>query len=281
MKGKHIILQACLIFLVFVLLLGIMLCFVDWKHEAFNGFFLNVFKKENYFSGDTWFSVIATCVAACPGIFCGVLALIQTQRLYKLEHKPLRGVMEAKIEFAKPRSDGFKDKKPDYGLARYIRQIKARPLGEYLNLKIDIETSNGIEVQNIIIKEVRMRLAGQEYKFKLCPSGDDNYKIRGFAQKFCDGNYRCSLWCAMHPYRIKGRLEEKFWQEIPKFAYFQEYNDVDYARLRVDVVANISYDFASYKKEKLTIRTYWDAADNTIGEGTWVECGTQTGYCSS
>ncbi len=258
-----------------------MLCFVDWKHEAFNGFFLDVFKRENYFSGDTWFSVVATCIAACPGIFCGVLALIQTQRLYKLEHKPLRGIMGAKIEFAKPRSDKYEDKKSDYDLARYMRRIKERPLGEYFNLKIDIELSNGIEVHNIIIKEIRMRLAGQDYKFKLKAGGDDNHIFRGFSQRFYNGNYRCSLWCSMHPYATKEKLEEKFWQEIPKFTYFEEFNDIDYSRLRVDLVANISYDFASYKKERLTIRTYWDAADNRVGEGTWVECGTQTGYCNS
>lgn len=136
---------------------GLFLLSIDRYHECYRDFIINNWLEgDNYYDGELWFSAAATfigaVISAVPGLMCGIFALVQTQRLHRLEARYHRPAMEIeKIGFSFVKISNIRD---DSGVLRMdefdIRQrsgvyeANEQSSKWWIDLEIVLYSNNGI-----------------------------------------------------------------------------------------------------------------------------------------
>ena len=122
-KGKGsliIIIETLVCTVVFMAIILLTLLLLDKEYSKVHSI-MTCFKGgiHPHFSGDTWFSIAASGMAAIPGVFCGILALLQTERINKMEaryHRPVLGFQNASMKIMRLHDERYqkKSKVKDY-----------------------------------------------------------------------------------------------------------------------------------------------------------------------
>ena len=62
---------------------------IDRSQECYRDFIKNNWLEgDNYYDGELWFAAatfVGAVISVAPGLMCGIFALVQTQRLHRLE----------------------------------------------------------------------------------------------------------------------------------------------------------------------------------------------------
>lgn len=258
---------------------------IDVNHSFIDQKVEKLFKKPNYFKGEIWFSVIATCLAAVPGVLCGVLAIIQTNRIHKLEeryHRPILSLLRADMNVEWIQLKNYQSKSSDMVLDRYIKEIKDNSkLANYLELQLNFEIKNEIEVKEITTEKVIFYINGVTYPFQIIDSDICRDRFRYFSRQIVNGERRYFIKCVLYPYKLGKHFhgsEEDFWNGIENFTNYENRQDDEFIKIKTELIAKVQYEYAPKKGETIMGRIYWNASSGGGRVGTLAKRGTVDGY---
>ena len=233
--------------------------------------------KDNHFSGEIWFSVMSSGIAAVPGIVCGVLALVQTQKLHEMEaryHRPSFGLQGAEMEVVWIWDKQYCWTEELFQRNRYVEWVKEKGHGHMypnlLALKLDIEIKNDVTVENIVIEEIRFQFVDRTYILNFDEMPDRWKQYRRCRLIYQQGKYLVRLIWELYPYTLteenKGNviekdIESRFWKDIELFTNYENRLDMDYQEVLMRVTARVYYEYAPKKYEIVIGRIAWDVND--------------------
>lgn len=264
---------------------SIFLLSVDKYHEFYRTIVKYFLHKDNYYNGETWFSVVATLVGAAisavPGLICGVLALVQTQRLHDLEvrtHRPVLETEKITLSFAKI-DHIFKDGKlsPEI-LARLARrelsglyEAKKQLSAWWIDLDAVLFSQNEIAVKHIEIESVTLTFPDakpeKSYKLFLEPSDNSRARLRTFSRKIGNGHIAYNLSYCLNPFTLEATDEQNAFESVVRqFCYISESWDPAFLHMELDVHMNVSFEYEGQQKVKCMLRIAFDADDGMTAE---------------
>lgn len=268
---------------------------LDVFHAKIDGWLFDTVKFNNYFSGEVWFSISASYIAALPGIFCGIFALVQTKRLNELEdryHRPTFKLREATSEIVWIRDRSYKGIIGDYekqGLADLMLADKNK-CSNMLTLSMKLDPQNDIEVKKIDIEKVTFELNGCEYQFLMKEyQSDSHFEAYNkesrckFDRGFEDDQYFYRLKWDLYPYifvESGDNSEEEFWDGMEYFTNFANRLDESYRMITIKFEGKIYYEYARRGFDKITGNINWDCQNGSGRIGIVAKNTTNNGYFS-
>lgn len=268
--------------LLFILAMGsIFLLSIDKYHEFYRTIVKYFLHKDNYYDGATWFSVAATLVGAAisavPGLICGVLALVQTQRLHGLEvktHHPALETEKITLSFAKI-DHIFKDGKLSSEiLARLARrelsglyEAKKRLSTWWIDLEAVLFSQNEIAVKYMEIESVALAFPDakpeKSYKLSLKPPDNSRARLRNFSRKIEKGHIVYNLSYCLNPFILEPTDEQNAFEGVvEQFCYISESMDPAFLHMELDVHMNVSFEYEGQQTVKCILRIAFDADDD-------------------
>lgn len=276
---------ACVIIEVFFLLVGMtFLFFVDIYHTSFKGAFIAVLDKENRFSGEVWFSVMATIIgaviSAVPSLVCGLLAILQSQKLHDLEnryHRPMLELNELVTNFLKITSDNIlleKHKLTQRQIKNIFNLIEKNYLW-YIEWKIRFKVKNEIAVTNMQIEKIKIKSANLDYLIEFKGSGNAEENLWELQWECDNGEVTYCFSCDI------GSLKEKpnndFWNAIEEFASYEYRQDEDYRYMEMVFFLNILYEFSGEQKIEKVLNIRLDV-EHSVYKGNIIKNKSSNGY---
>ena len=267
--------------LLFILAIGsIFLLSIDKYHEFYRTIVKYFLHKDNYYDGETWFSVVATLVgaaiSAAPGLICGVLALVQTQRLHDLEvrtHRPVLETAKITLSFAKIDHIFKDDKLSSEILARLARreysglyEAKKQQSAWWIDLETVLFSQNEIAVKYMEIESVALTFPDakpeKSYKLFLKPPDNSRARLRNFSRKIENGHIAYNLLYCLNPFTLELTDEQNAFESVvSQFCYIGESWDPALLYMELDVHMNVSFEYEGPQKVKCTLRIAFDADD--------------------
>ncbi len=267
--------------LLFILAMGsIFLLSVDKYYEFYRTIVRYLLHKDNHYDGEVWFSVAATLVgaaiSAAPGLMCGVLALVQTQRLHDLEvrnHHPVLETEKITLSFAKIDHIFKEDKLPPEILAHLERrelsglyEAKKQLTAWWIDLEAVLFSQNEIAVKYMEIESVTLTFpdAKPEKSYKLFLESPDNScaRLRTFSRKLGNGHIAYNLSYCLNPFTLEQTDEQNAFESVvSQFCYISESCDPALLHMELDVHMNVSFEYEGQQKVKCTLRIAFDADD--------------------
>lgn len=278
-----------LVTLICILLLFGILLLIDFKHTEIRQIVGRCFGKTNYFKGEIWFTVIATCFAAIPGMICGFIAIVQTKRIHDLEnryHRPSLRLRNALMEVYWLRTSYYKeyvfrDKKKRH-IANQILKDEGYK-GDLLAFSLELESKNDIEIDMIEIEDIFFRMNDMEYRLvlkKLEPDIFENNNCE-FSRRFKDEKYLYYIECVVYPFEFStesGFGEEKFWQGIEMFTNYQGRLEDEYKNIETTFNLKIYYEYAPKGFENMMGKIFWNCHEGAGRYGVRAEGRSENGY---
>ena len=229
--------------------------------------------EEAYLTLDTLASIIASVITAIPGVFCGVFAIYQTERINRLEaryHRPALGLREASMKITRihdkkyQSQTGIRDYKA-YRFCKWLIQEKPEKFFGRLSLQLTLELKNEIEIYDIVIEQICFCFGDECYSFEADRLPDEWKEYRKCARIFRDDKYICIINWDLYPYKLlleekkNGLSEKKFWQNMEYFSNYEGYLVDDCLILDVKIQARVYYQYAASGYDRFSINLQWDA----------------------
>lgn len=251
----------CIFFLFGILLL------IDFKHEEIRHIVGRCFGKTNYFEGEIWFTVIATCFAAVPGMICGFIAIIQTKRIHDLEnryHRPSLRLRNALMEVYWLRTSYYNeyvwgDRKKRHIAKKILKDEEYE--GNLLAFSLELESKNDVEIDMIEIEDILFRINGMEYRLVLKKLESDIFVSNNceFSRRFKDEKYLYCIECVVYPFEFSAESgEEKFWDGIEMFTNYQGQLDDEYENIEITFNFKVYYEYAPKGFENVMGKIFWN-----------------------
>lgn len=267
---KHpLVLVFLLCFLLPVLLLILLvvpLLFLDIKHSWVDSIFES-WDITNYFKGEVWFAAMATCIAALPGIYFGLLALYQTRINFQLEsryHRPSIRLSLARIMVDRIHDSTYEESKSEL-FRRYIEKLReVKPQENLITCVLDIQVLNDIEIQKVVLKKVDFYLGSKVFSLELSDTWEEMKPLRRrcFQRGIENGKRVYRIEWDLYPYILQkinsnGR-EGEFWHTLDCFLNY-EYRQADiYGIMDMLVQAVVYYEYAPHKFETVYGLIHWE-----------------------
>ena len=237
----------------------------DKHYVWFRGVLTGFLGTDNHFDGGQWFSVAATfiggLISAVPGLMCGMLAYIQTERLHELEdryHRPGLELDEARLSMIALRSKkGELLKDPGeireglpWTLYMYRRPVeeaieKERPF--YIVLKTEFHVKNEVTVKRIFIRQVDFLVGEEVSEWVLAgkkeKAEDGHHKIWEFNKQIQPGETKYTLEWILCP--SEERATVGFWGAMRDFVLQEDIRDSRVRDLRLNVHMNVEYEYSA------------------------------------
>lgn len=272
-KFIKLLLTTAAILVTLIILFGAMM-FVDAFHQYLSGFARNHLGFDHYFSGESWFSVLAAFVAATPGVLCGILALIQTRHIHKLEaryHRPSLSLHNACLEIFWV--DKINSIQSHMSQDFYERLIERKKLdtSNLFRIKLEFEAKNEIEIKAMRLKEIVFFVNGKKYNTTANIVLDEkNYKDadRKFERNFKSGKV---VYCLENEYlpkisKVSAGDEKTFWKDIAQFMAYKKTPNVHCRHVQTILKVEIDYEYLEAQTEQVQVRIYWDGERNLSTE---------------
>lgn len=274
----HILRTGVIITLLCYIFFFAFLFFADGFYDILNKGVTFILRRDNHFSGETWFSAVASSVTAIPGIYCGVLALLQTKRLHDLEaryHRPALGFQGAGMKVAWIRDMQYSEMTADYHRDRFVECIKRKdPWGTKANLmtfSLDIEIKNDIGVTDIIPEQIEFIFRNETYTVNFYEIVDEWKQYRTCRPDYNRDRYLFHISWELFPYCLKGSrdqinteekdTETRFWESIELFTNFENRCDRDYFSLLTKIFVKVYYEYAPAEYNMAVGTISWTADD--------------------
>lgn len=261
---------------------------MDRYHDCFQRFVIrNFIGQKNYYGGEAWFSATATLIggliSAVPGLMCGILALLQTQRLHKLEaryHRPSLKVKNARFYCAY--LEHFQEEVGGSWNGLEIWQYAGtqealnQPFPWWLHLTVDLSLVNEMSVQHIDIESVTVSfpkaVPPKEYIITLSKSFFDSVAIRSLKRTIENEQAVYVLSYCLNPFILKpsavGKERNDDLDEcLHQFAFWHDGHNPGFPQMELTVAMNLKYDYLDEKTEKCLLRIIFEstAQDKILG----------------
>lgn len=237
--------------------------------------------QDNHFSGEIWLSVVFTSIAAIPGISCGALALLQTQKLHKLEeryHRPSLALQKAEMKVTWIRDRQCKRITADYRRDKFVKSALGKDPGRtganLMSFNLDIEIKNDVGVTDIVLEQIEFIFRNETYTVGFSDMADEWKQYRGCEPEYSKDKYLFHIRWELFPYIITGSkdsanakekdTETRFWESVEQFTNFENRLDSDYFSLLTKVIVKVYYEYAPKEYEIASGTISWTADD---GEG--------------
>jgi len=244
-----------LVVVFFFLFSFLILIAVDKHYAWFRSVLVRFLKADNHFDGSLWFSTAATFVggliSAVPGLMCGLLAYIQTERLHELEdryHRPGLELDEAKVSIIV-----LRDKKGDlvkspkcilgelsdmpYRYRRTVEEVIERQYPFYVVIKADFHVKNEVTVKRISVRQVDFLIGEEALEWVLAGkkgrAAEDRRKIWEFSKRIEQGQTKYTLEWILYPSKKKATPD--FWFAMRDFTMYTDIRDSRFRNLELNV----------------------------------------------
>lgn len=259
---------------------------MDRYHECYRDFIINNWLEgDNYYDGELWFAAAATFVgaviSAAPGLMCGIFALVQTQRLHRLEARYHRPAMEIeKIGFSFVKISNIRDERGVLRMDEFdmrqrsgVREANEQSSNWWIDLEIVLFSNNGIPIKNMEIESVVFAFpdtkSDEVHEFKLAAFDGNAARIRRFARDIKDGRAVYTVSWSLYPFK-KFKPEDKktdFEQCINEFAFYnREGWNPRYLHLDFSVNMNVDYEYKDKQETKCLLRAVFNAERSESSE---------------
>lgn len=280
-KGKGsliIIIETLVCTVVFMAIILLTLLLLDKEYSKVHSI-MTCFKGgiHPHFSGDTWFSIAASGMAAIPGVFCGILALLQTERINKMEaryHRPVLGFQNASMKIMRLHDERYqkKSKVKDYEEVFFCEWlVKKKPEKNFkrISLELVLELKNDTEIYDIILDQISFWINNKCYIFQIEKMPERWSRYRKCTRVFENDKYLCIINWDIFPYKIvnwkdsKDDIESVFGRDIDNFANYDRVLMDNYRTINIDIQARCYYQYSNLDYALITIRTQWDVQKGT------------------
>lgn len=293
-QSVHILRNSIIITLFCYTFFFIFLFYADGFYGRLNTIVTGILGKDNHFSGETWFSIVASSITSIPGIFCGVLALLQTARLHQLEsryHRPALGLQKAEMKVTWIQ-DGRHDRiTADYHRDKFVKRALGKdPEQSRANLmtfNLDIEIKNDVGVTDIVLERIDFIFRQETYTVNFCDMPDEWKQYRMCEPDYSKDRYLFHIRWELFPYSIEGSrdngnteekdIETRFWESIEQFTNYENRLDMDYDSLLTKITVNVYYEYAPVKYETAVGTISWTADDGAGRHGAEASRVTHSG----
>lgn len=278
--GKLRIRGVILIFIAFLItlcLLGVLGIYIllnaDMNYECYRDFVVGFIKRDNHFDGDLWFSAVATLIgaiiSAAPGLICGIFALIQTNRLHKLEsryHRPMLELDMAELKFIRTKN---REDVLEYASARLserqnsgIREALQQKQKWYIDLQITFFLKNEITIKEIYVQRVIFILNDKEYEIQYSQKADELRKKRhetwDYERQIEEKRVTYLLSWNICSFK-KFNNEAEFWERVIEFANYNEMRNPDYLYMTMRIYINIKYEYGGEQETVNLLKVDYNA----------------------
>lgn len=283
-QSAHILRSSIIITLFCYTIFFIFLFFADAFYGKLNTIVIGILRRDNHFSGETWFSIVASSITSIPGIFCGVLALLQTARLHQLEsryHRPSLGLQIAEMKVTWIRDRQYNGITTDYHRDKFVRSALGKDSGQtranLMTFNLDIEIKNDVGVTDIVLDRIEFVFQHETYTVNFCDMPDEWKQYRRCEPDYSNGRYLFHIRWELFPYSIEGNrdnvnteeknTETRFWESIEQFTNYENRLDKDYHSLLTKVIVNVYYEYAPVKFETAVGMISWTADEGAGRHG--------------
>lgn len=274
-KGKKKIPHYILVSSFIIVFMLVLLLVIDQNSKWVAGA-LSEIGINNFFSGDTWFSIIGSFVIGIPGILCGILALIQTDRLNRFEqryHRPNLGLRSASLKYKRWDTDfdcnaqqSHDERMRAIELKSQFEKIcktdqKLKGMQALLDLELEFELKNDIEVSNMVLVEIIWEFGKKRYHFSM-----QNKEIeqalkprRKFRRETQDDHYMIRVREELFLCASSEGENDSFWDAVEYFANYNNHKRFDYKELTLELKIQEFYQYCPTEYDEISVKTEWDA----------------------
>ena len=251
------------------------------KHYAwFRGVLVRFLKADNHFDGSLWFSTVATfiggLISAVPGLMCGLLAYIQTERLHELEdryHRPGLELDEAKVSIIVLRDKkGDLVKSPQYILGelsdmpyryrRTVEEVIERQDPFYIVIKADFHVKNEVTVKCISVRQVDFLIGEEALEWVLAgkkgKTAEGHRKIWEFNKRIEQGQTKYTLEWILYP--SKKKATPGFWYAMRDFVMYTDIRNPRFRDLEINVHMDVEYEYSGRSGTECILRVEFDGS---------------------
>lgn len=250
-----------------LIMLVVPLLLLDINHSRVDSFLESHMNITNYFKGEVWFAVAATCIAALPGMYLGLLALNQTRINFHLEsryHRPSIRLNHAQIIVERIHDSAYEEDKSEL-FRRYIEKLrKAEPKENLITCILDIEVLNDIEIQKIVLKKLDFYLGSRVYSLKLSDTWEEMRPLRRrcFRRRIENGKRVYRIEWDLYPYILQKTnsdvKEGEFWHTLDCFLNYENRQVDAYGIMDMLVEAVVYYEYAPHNFETVYGLIHWE-----------------------
>lgn len=240
---------------------------VDKHYTWFRGALVRFIKADNHFDGDLWFSAVATLIggllSAVPGLMCGLLAYIQTERLHELEdryHRPGLELDEAKVSVIVLRDkegdlrkstknvlDRLSQMPYPYRYRMTLEKAIDRQFPFYIVLKTKFHVKNEVTVKRISVRQADFLIGEKVLKWMLNEkkknSDEGCHKIWEFDKEINPGEAKYTLEWILMPFERKETTDS--WEAMRDFVFYKEMFNSECRYLRLNVHLDVEYEYSA------------------------------------
>lgn len=283
-QSEHILHKGIGITVLCYILFFVFLYCADRFYDILDKIVMLFLGRDNHFSGETWLSIVFSSVTAIPGISCGVLALLQTQRIHKLEaryHRPSLGLQKAEMKVTWIRDGQYTGLTADYHRDKFVKAALGKDpeqtKANLMTFNLDIEIKNDVGVTDIVPEQIEFVFRHETYTVNFYDISDEWKQYRICESDYDRDRYLFRIRWELFPYSLKGskkdrNMEEKdtetrFWQCIELFTNFDNRLDEDYRNLYTKVTVKVYYEYAPEGYEVAIGSISWTADDGAGRHG--------------
>ena len=285
-KKKNIIIYL-IIFLALLIIELVPMLLLDINKHRLSGI-------PHSFKGEVWFSVIAAIFAAVPGTFCGLLALIQTQRLHRMENwyrRPILIMREAKMGLLLCAN-------PDVSYSRYtaqerdyINEVKGKFRSDcehegILSLKLQFELQSEPVIRSIEIESVEFAFPdsgeGGTYLLNIDETSA-NIKEKGgerYAFHSCYENGHVCYTVLSDLYAGQQLMSINFWKAVSGFLDYANEAKPKYQRMDTKVHLRVYHEYACGEYDVFLLQIHWKASTKNTRKEIYMEQVSRESVCS-
>ena len=285
--SRHVFLKSLFITLICYLIFFAFLFCGDKFYDIMDNIVEHLLGRGNHFSGEAWYTTVAASVAALPGILCGVLALLQTQKLHKLEaryHRPAFVLRHAWMRVIWIHSCLYSSKGRNYRRAKYEKWAKGTEenpsMANLLTFEIELEVKNDITVLNMIPEQVIFQFPEENFTINFLELPEKWTPYRSVIPKWDREKYLLCISWELFPYEIEGKTrdeESKFWESMERFTNYGSWCNVNYKSLLTELTVRVYYEYAPVGYERVTGRLFWKVDEKCVRQGAEVVRSTNSG----
>lgn len=237
------------------------------------------------FSGETWFSVIATIVASLPGLICGIIALIQTKRIQVIEdrlNRPVLLLQQAELALDLCARESFDSTRYKSREVRYIEQIKKNM--EYikeglLSLKLEFVSNSDYIIYDMYIEFVSFGFydtEGKLFEYKIdVPKAYSQQRVKlperfCFRNKYTDGKIHYIFKSDIYTGKEQ-QMSCEFWDKLLRFMDYWNEKMHEYELISTEIGLRVKHQFMTkekYDRAKLQIK--WKVNKKWVRDRTYM-----------
>lgn len=220
-----------------------------------------------------WFAAIVCILASIPGVLCGILAYVQTERLHKLEdrhHRPDLFLEKAVFSLEKCADQVLSRERYTAREYEYIEELKKEMefdtenegiLAFYLQLKL----RSGAVVDKVAVQQIDFCFPGimsSDYSVIVAPLPDEWQKCapdrNSFHTIYENGDICYKV--RFDVYMGKQHLPVNFWNGIYNFLDYGNSLQFECRKIETNIRLKIYHEFSEKGYDEAMLRLKWEAA---------------------